>query len=250
MGADLNDVTAAIGVLGKHLLAGCKVSWTIKMGFCATHIFCNRQARLVLLADGYVKAAGFLECYRRELDLGVCWPDSGWGSIHHFYHAQTGTGLAGMAGADIIAERFYKKALNLWRQGSFKKSMFFLGAVTHLLQDVCEPHHAGCSLGIGHNTYERWVQEHRTDYSARSEGIYKRYCGPVEYLSDCARKSYPLLDLVRAKKKVKYYEQATAYLLPYTQRITAGFWLNFLEQVGAMADVKPRLCYIPERRIK
>ncbi|MBE3588507.1 MAG: zinc dependent phospholipase C family protein [Thermoanaerobacteraceae bacterium] len=239
MGAGLHTFTATLGFVGKYLLATGRVSWTVDLGFCSTHLLCNKQARLILERDGHGVAAGLLERYRRELDLGVCWPDSGWGSVHHFYHARTGDGLLGRAPADVVGERYFRRAFDLWRRGSYGKAMFFLGAATHLLQDLCEPHHASCVWGIGHACYERWVQKHSGSFLSGERGIYKTFREPVKWFQYCARKSYGLFDLVRERSNVKSYRQATEYLLPLTQRITAGFWLNFFKQVGVTLNIKP-----------
>lgn len=236
MVAGLQQITSTIGLASKYLLATGKVYWTVDLGFCATHVFINRQARLILEADGKVEAAGLLEAFGRELELGVCWPDGGWGSVHHFYHARTGAGLLGRPPADVLVTRFYRRSLNLWRDGCFGKAMFFLGAVTHLLQDICEPHHVNCSLGIGHHLYEKWVEKHKEDYSIQGRGIYRKHDDPVKWLKYCSKKSYRLFDLVNKKSDVRCYQQATEYLLPLAQRVTAGFWLNFLEQVGGVSE--------------
>ncbi|MCL6448790.1 MAG: zinc dependent phospholipase C family protein [Armatimonadetes bacterium] len=233
----LPRLTPAIGFLGKYLLATGRISWAVDLGFCGTHVACNRQARLILEADGQIAAACVLEAFRRELDLGVCWADSGWGCVHHFYHAKTGSGLLGRAPASEFCARYYRRALKLWRQGRFARAMFFLGAATHLLQDACEPHHANCHFRMGHREYEKWVQEYKEDYLVDSGGIYKKSRDPVRWLKDCAQKSFALFDLVKEKDNVNYYRQATGYLLPLTQRITAGFWLNFLNQAGV--DLRP-----------
>lgn len=237
MDVKLRQVTPAIGFLGKYLLATGRVSWTVELGFCSTHVLCNRQARLILEADGHVSAAGVLEAFSRELDLGVCWADSGWGCLHHFYHAKTGNGVLGRAPADIFCERYFMRALNLWKRRRYAKAMFFLGVATHLLQDVCEPHHTACYLKMGHSNYERWVQKHKEDYLVYNGGIYKKYRRPEKWLKACAHKSYELFDLVSEKLNIKYYQQATECLLPLTQRVTAGFWLSFLNQVEI--ELKP-----------
>lgn len=238
MEARLDQITSAFGMLGKYLLATGRVAWSVDLGFCATHVLCNKQARLILEADGHVAAAGLLEAYRRELDLGVRWPDSGWGSLHHFYHAKTGGGLFGRSPADAVVERYFRRAVKLWQRGSYRRAMFFLGAATHLLQDICEPHHARCACGSGHRQYEKWVQSHRDEYLVGACGVYKQYREPARWLKYCARKSYEMFDLVGGGFNARNYSQATGQLLPLTQRVTAGFWLNFLEQVGAVTGSK------------
>jgi len=59
--------------------------------------------------------------------------------------------------------------------------------------------------------------------------ISREHEGSIE---KCAQSSYQLIDLVGEKSCTNFYEQATGYLLPMTQRITAGFWLDFLSHAG------------------
>ncbi|GBF34751.1 phospholipase C [Desulfocucumis palustris] len=202
---------------------------------------CNRQARLILESDGHIAASALLEAYGREIDLGVCWADSGWSSLHHFYNVRTGAGLPGVAAANVIFERFFARALKMWRRGHYGKAMFFLGAVTHLLQDICEPHHARCSVGLGHSHYERWVQKRKNDYPVTGGGIYNKGLRPISWLKECASVSYGLFDLVSDRSSDLHYHKATEYLLPYTQRITAGFWLYFLNQANVCPDIDGNL---------
>lgn len=94
------------------------------------------------LASRYLLATGKVYW---TVDLGFC-------ATH---------GLWGRSPADVLVSRFYKRALNLWRKGCIRKAVFYLGAVTHLLQDICEPHHARCSCGVGHHLYEKWFRNIR-----------------------------------------------------------------------------------------
>lgn len=220
--------------LSKHLLAASRVSSPVELGLCSTHVMCNRQACRILKADGYAVLAQVLEAYREDLDLGVCWPDSGLGlgCVHHFYHAKTGAGLLGRTPADVFCRRYFLLALKFWRQGNHKKAMFFLGAASHFIQDICEPHHTNCEIGLGHHRYEDWVASHKNDYTVDSEGIYRSYPEPDQWIRECALKSYELLDLVNEQSSMHHYHQATEYLLTFTQRVTAGFQYNFFQQVG------------------
>lgn len=233
----VHQIASTVGFLCKYVLATGRIPMTVDLGFCSTHVRCNKQARLILESDGYIAAAGLLEAYSRELDFGVCWADSGWGSIHHFYNARTGNGLPGVAAADVLFDRFFSRALKMWKQGQFGKAMFILGTVTHLLQDICEPHHARCSVGLGHANYEKWVQDRQDDYSVSSEGVYlEKVLQPLHWLRECASTSYGFFDLVSEGISDLHYRKATEFLLPYTQRMTAGFWLYFLNQTGALLN--------------
>ncbi|SFG10955.1 phospholipase C [Desulfotomaculum arcticum] len=232
MVSGLRQITSTFNQAGRYLLATGRVSLTVDLGFCATHVFINRQARLILKKDGHVEAADLLDTFHRELDLGVCWPDGGWGSVHHFYHARTGGGILGRTPSSVYIDRYYRLAVERWRQGNISKAMFFLGAATHLLQDACEPHHSRCSMGIGHHSYETWVKENKENFIVLRGGIYPKYREPIKWLRLCSRKSYNLFYLVTQKLDIGNYQTATRSLLPFTQRITAGFWLTFLEHAS------------------
>lgn len=234
----MHVVVWSVESISKNLLVAGRLSSAVDLGLCSTHVMCNRQARNILEADGNTVIAHFLEAYREDLDLGVCWPDSGFGlgCVHHFYHAKTGAGLLGRTPADVFCKRYFLWALKFWRQGNYKKAMFFLGAACHFIQDICEPHHTNCDIGMGHHRYEDWVAEHKNDYTANGEGIYRSYLEPDRWLRECAPKSYELLDLVTEKSGIDYYQQATEYLLPLTQRVTAGFLYNFFRHIGM--DIK------------
>ncbi|WP_236860328.1 zinc dependent phospholipase C family protein [Candidatus Formimonas warabiya] len=231
----LQKVAGSVESISKHLLVVGRVSSPVELGLCSTHVMCTIQARRILAADGYTVMARLLEAHGNDLDLGVCWPDSdlgGLGCVHHFYHGKTGIGLLGRTPADVFCRRYFLRAVKYWRQGNYKKAMFFLGAASHFIQDICEPHHANCYIGMGHRRYEDWAAEHRNEYTVQSEGIYRSYQEPDRCLREWARKSYELLDLVTEKSSIYHYRQATEYLLPLTQRITAGFFYNFFRQVG------------------
>lgn len=231
----LHVVVRSFNSIGKHLLAAGRLSSAVELGLCPTHVMCNRQARRILETDGHAVIARLLDTFQNDLDLGVCWPDSnmaGLGCVNHFYHAKTGNGLLGSSPADVSCRRYFLNAVKFWRRGDYRKAMFCLGAAAHYVQDVCEPHHANCYVGMGHRQYEEWAVEHRDDYAVRSSGIYRNYQDIDKRLKECARISYDLLDLVTEKSGVKYYQQATEHLLPLAQRATAGFFLSFFKQVG------------------
>lgn len=239
------QLASAVGFLCKYVLATGRLPISVDLGFCTTHVMCNRQARLILEADGHIAASGLLEAYSREIDLGVCWADSGFGSVHHFYNAKTGHGLPGVAAADVFFEKCLAKSLKLWKEGCYGKAMFLLGTVTHLLQDICEPHHARCSVGLGHANYEKWVQERKDDFLVKSEGIYQRPRQPLQWFRECAFTSYGFFDLVSDGISDLHYRKATEYLLPYTQRVTAGFWLHFIGLAGINLDSDRKLYSTP-----
>lgn len=231
----VKKVVSTVNSFSRHLLAASGIFSPVELGLYPTHVMCNICARQILEQDYHSQIAQLLKIFQSDLDLGVCWPDSdmgGLGCVHHFYHAKDGTGLLGRTPANVFCRRYFLQAINLWRQGKCKKAMFFLGAASHFIQDICEPHHSSCDVGRGHHGYEDWVAKHKENYITKDEGIYWNYQEPDQWIKECAGKSYELFDLVTEKSNFQYYRQATEYLLPFTQQVTAGFIYNFFRQVG------------------
>ncbi|MEW6661542.1 MAG: zinc dependent phospholipase C family protein [Bacillota bacterium] len=195
-----------------------------------THIFCNHQALQILANDGYEGPTSQLKKYLIQLDKGVQWADRGKGSINHHYNPSSGKGLWHWASAAATCAFFYSKAFGLWERGFFEQAMFFLGASTHLIQDVCAPHHARCQVLDGHQRFERWVSNRVHSFRVFRNGIYQLKRPPEEWISINATEGYQGYSLVRLGNSSKDYHQAASHLLALAQRSTAGFWLSFLEK--------------------
>lgn len=56
--------------------------------------------------------------------------------------------------AGALAEFYAGVARTLWRVGDRERAIRCLAAVIHLLQDLTIPHHAICTIGLGHSQYE------------------------------------------------------------------------------------------------
>ena len=52
---------------------------------------------------------------------------------------------------------YYSKAIGLWTKGEFNKSLFYLGAALHIIQDMTIPQHANIRLLDNHHQYEVYV---------------------------------------------------------------------------------------------
>lgn len=196
-----------------------------------THIFCNHQALQILINDGYEKPASHLGKYIIQLDKGVQWADRGKGSINHYYDPGSGKGLWRWLSAATTCTFFYSKATDLWKRGLYEQAMFFLGVCTHLIQDVCAPHHARCRALDGHHRFERWVSSRLFSFGVLKNGIYQTKWTPEEWISVNAAEGYQGYYLVRLGSSNKEYQQAASHLLALAQKSTAGFWLSFLDKV-------------------
>ena len=61
---------------------------------------------------------------------------------------------------------YYQEALSLWAKGEFNKSLFYLGATLHIIQDMTIPQHANIRLLDDHHQYESYVK-HTYEYIKR-----------------------------------------------------------------------------------
>ncbi|MGE5381602.1 MAG: zinc dependent phospholipase C family protein, partial [Methylocystaceae bacterium] len=194
-----------------------------------THVMCNQQARIILANDGLEIQHKVLELYRAHLDAGVVWPDRGIKSFHHFYNPLTGCGLPGGKPVYNTFINHLNCARRFWFRGNYAQSMFYLGAATHFLQDLCEPHHSNCQLLQRHNHYEHWVENNLSKFTVNTEGTYRSW-SPDQWLEQSAYFSKEWLPAVAGNGNL--FSEATGKLLPFTQRITAGFWDFFMRSVN------------------
>ena len=203
-----------------------------------THDFINRQALSILHRDGFARCADFLSQYLAELTAGVFWADEGWKNVNHYFNPVSGKGLwkFGGAAADYVAYLQAADTCAICRD--WRRSIFFLGAAAHLLQDVCVPHHARGRLFSGHREYETWSSIHHQEYAVNDRGVYEITAGRL--LTHNATIAADLLDWV-AEDSPETYGAATQVTLPLAQRTTAGLFLQFLGHTGAHTATKPRL---------
>lgn len=200
-------------------------------GASLTHTFLNRQAKEILYNDGYRKEADFFSYFSEELDLGVTWADTGLKAFCHFYDNETKAGKWLWPNATLTCEYFLVKSLELWKNKQYVKAMFFLGAATHLVQDMCVPHHSRCVLGKGHVEFERWVRKHRENYSITHGDIYLDLKKPEEWIHLNAAYSFDYFPYVQLNSPEDHYHLAASILLPRAQASTSGFWLWFYRLV-------------------
>lgn len=212
----------------KVLLAAAAPAQRLIQSPVLTHFMINRHARLILKTDGYVKTAEMVERYSEEIDRGVSWADDGFKNMAHFLNPNTEKGLYGWTNGIIECNLFWNKAIENWRTGNREKAFFYLGASIHLVQDLCVPHHAMGVLFDGHQDYEDWVKNHKYNYGIEKGGIYDLGFRPEDWIKpslSIARNLYPF---VKAGSSARDYNIATSLLLPWVQKISAGFLNHFV----------------------
>lgn len=196
-------------------------------GASPTHTFCNERAVQILYNDNYKKEANFFSHYSRQLAEGTIWADKGFKSLYHFYDVKTGSGKWNWPDSTVTCEMYFNKALQLWTKKKQSQAIFYLGAATHLIQDMCVPHHACCVFSDGHVNFEKWVRDRREEYGVYDGGIYLNTISPKDWIHQNAEYSSAFYPFVQKGNIEKYYHLSASRLLPRTQRTTSGFWLMF-----------------------
>ncbi|MDI3280325.1 MAG: zinc dependent phospholipase C family protein [Bacillota bacterium] len=197
-----------------------------------THAFLDRQAITILRNDGYRQWADLLHQWEQYLLAGTYYADRGWKNASHHYNPRTGAGLWHLPSAADECCRYAAAAAASWRAGYRDEAIFWLGAALHLVQDVCEPHHASALVLHGHQRFETWADRNKALFTVWDQGIYHLGSSPAEWVVANARAAQPFLPLVAGKKaSEESYTAAARVLLPLAQRTGAGFLAFFLESV-------------------
>ncbi|HWR43488.1 zinc dependent phospholipase C family protein [Sporomusa sp.] len=196
-----------------------------------THEFLNKQAVAILYNDGLEHCACFLQNFLAELNAGVYWADKGWKNVSHYYEPLTGKGLWQFATALDDFSVYFKAALTSARQCDWAKSVFFLGAAAHLMQDLCVPHHARAKLFSGHKEYEGWVKINYLAFAVENQGLYADSKDPYGLLLSNALAAADYLEWVTEENHTRFHT-VTTHLLPRAQRTTAGLFERFCAMAG------------------
>lgn len=194
-----------------------------------THGLCLEQAVEVMKGDGFKQEAALVGSHLQELMEGVVWADSAWKNSCHFLNPLSGKGIWGWPNAVMEAGIQYELAIRKARANNLPRSMFFLGATAHVIQDLCVPHHARGILWEGHQEFEDWASANCTKYAVNQGGIYHSGVNPVLWILQNAQVAYKTFPLV-ADTTDQDYNTAGKILIPMAQRATAGFFTRFCQQ--------------------
>lgn len=203
---------------------------------CRVHKFINCQGIIILEEDGYTKAAGFFKNHIEELNSGVVWADQDLKNSSHFYNPKKQKGLYGSSNALKECLGYYAAALTWWHHKDIRKSIFYLGAACHLIQDVTVPQHVSVKLLKSHRKYEQWVvrmHDTRDEFKCKSGGIY------LDTIKDFIETNAGIaLYVYDRNKQVMNVEQRfyniTEIVLNQAQKTTAGMLKMFYDDVCSL----------------
>ena len=206
----------------------------VKKTECEVHQFINLQALHILRNDGFREEYAYLSSYINKINEGSIWADQDFKSSNHFYNPFNGKGLYGNSNAMRECNLYYTKALSFYLEGDIEKSMFYLGAVNHLIQDVTVPQHVNIKLLDNHRKYELWVIEEykrHNKFKSYNKGLYfKGIKDFIDYNSKSAITVYNKNELEEDYRE-KFYN-ITLIQLPLAQRTTAGVMKKFYDDIS------------------
>ncbi len=201
---------------------------------CKVHCFINKHSIQILSTNGYLEEYKFFLRYIDSINAGAIWADQDFKSTSHFYSPFKKRGLYGHDNAYNLTHKYYFTAVKLWHEEEYKKSMFFLGACVHILQDLTIPQHVNIRLLDNHRQYENFVkhtynniEEFKTDEPPIKFNKLNEY---VNFNSKTALKIYKKYKHIKVSSN-RYYK-ITFCSLPLAQRTTAGCLLMFLKDTG------------------
>lgn len=195
-----------------------------------THYFLNNQGIEILHGDGHHGLAEFLEKQTFWIGQGSKWADKPSRYIEHYLLPVRGKGLWYWPNAGNTCERYYKQAVQYWRQGDLHMAMFYLGAASHLVQDLCVPYHAHGKVLGNHHKFERWARNNNNIFGICKGGIYEKNKKPFQWVYENACEAHPLYWCLR-ESYLDFFPLTVRKMLFLAQQTTAGFYYSFFHNV-------------------
>lgn len=196
---------------------------------CKVHKFINLHALNILKNDKYLEEYNFFRSFILDMNEGAVWADQDFKSSNHFYNPYKKKGLYGRKSAMDLGANYYNEALTLWNKGQFNKSLFYLGAALHIIQDMTIPQHANIRLLDDHHQYESYV---KGSYEYIKEFQVKNGAYLLESIEEYIRfNSRVALKIYRKFKRIskddERFYRITRCGLPLAERTTAGAMIMF-----------------------
>jgi len=200
---------------------------------CQVHKYINIESLLILRNDGYLDEFNFFKSYISDINEGAVWADQDFKSSNHFYNPYKHRGLFGRSDAMTLGMDYYSNSLRLYQQNEFSKSMFYLGAALHIIQDMTVPQHANIRLLDSHRQYETFIKrtyKYTKDFKVYN-GAYILYTieDYIRFNARVAMKIYRHFNHIRDREG-RYYKVAKCSL-PLAKRTSAGAMVMFYNDI-------------------
>lgn len=202
------------------------------------HQFINIYALNVLKENGYDLEFNRYEGHINIINKGAVWADQDFKSINHFYNPTKKKGLYGHGNALKLVKKYYKIAIDNFREHDIEKSMFYLGACVHIIQDLTIPQHVNIRLLDNHRQYENFVKiayNKGKDFKTSDKPIiFDNIEEYVRFNTKVALRVHKQFKKIK-EDNIRFYK-VTRCSLPLSQRTTAGCLIMFLNDVSKLKD--------------
>lgn len=210
---------------------------------CKVHIFINYKALNILKNDKFLDEYNFFLSFIDTINEGAVWADQDFKSTNHFYNPYKKRGLYGRKSAMDLGIDYYSKAIQYWIKGEFNKSLFYLGATLHIIQDMTVPQHANIRLFDDHRQYESFIKktyEHTKEFDVKS-GAYH-----LNSVEDYIRfNSRVALKIYKRHKEIEddntRFYRISRCGVPLAIRTTAGALVMFYNMIIPSKKIKKKL---------
>lgn len=123
-------------------------------------------------------------------------------------------------------------SLNYLRAGDKKKSLFYLGAACHIIQDSTVPQHVNNRLLNSHRNFEMWIiQKFLSGYRFMKADEIIRSDNTRDYIRKNAKVANKIYNkCFTIKDKEARYDAISNYIICQAQMSTAGLMMDYYEK--------------------
>lgn len=215
---------------------------TIINTHCKVHIFINYKALNLLKNDRFLDEYNFFSSFIDIINEGAVWADQDFKSTNHFYNPYKKKGLYGRKSAMDLGIGYYSKAIQNWIRGEFDKSLFYLGAALHIIQDMTVPQHANIRLLDDHRQYEDFIKDtykHIKEFDVKNGAyILNSIENYIRFNSRVALKIYKKHKEI-SDDKIRFFRIARCGV-PLAIRTTAGALIMFYNMIFPCKQFKKK----------
>lgn len=209
---------------------------------CKVHIFINYKALNLLKNDRFLDEYNFFSSFIDIINEGAVWADQDFKSTNHFYNPYKKKGLYGRKSAMDLGIGYYSKAIQNWIRGEFDKSLFYLGAALHIIQDMTVPQHANIRLLDDHRQYENFIKDtykHIKEFDVKNGAyILNSIENYIRFNSRVALKIYKKHKEI-SDDKIRFFRIARCGV-PLAIRTTAGALIMFYNMIFPCKQFKKK----------
>ncbi|MBU5317497.1 zinc dependent phospholipase C family protein [Clostridium bornimense] len=198
---------------------------------CVIHKFINIKALELIKELGYSKEYMFFSKYIGELNYGAFWIDQDFRSRNHLYYLDYEKGMYGFSNALTEAEKYFEEALKENENERVGKSIFYLGTVCHLIQDMTVPHHVIRGKLKEHRGYEQFIRRKykNNEFSKLKGRKIIKYKTVGDFIKENAENSYNIYYKVDQYDKHEKFDIMSNILLERAVETTAGALIKYYE---------------------